>query len=351
MHRSPRNNSKDLDLQWQLHANDVLLKAARLASQDGRHDALCQRVATEQRVLRAELLEYQHLCRKYDPDQPRAPAGTSGGGQWVSEGGSGSAVADKQPPKDQETTTFQGIAATASSAVHEAQKIGGKIGRELPIRKLPLIGSAVTLLSALKEPAIEYPVEEALRLYNAIVAAGDPHTIAIVSARARQYVKGESEERLWASVLQADMETVKQYCPRYLDVQNIANDVAATMGPIAQYGSQQNYGNQFHLLAAGEVQKRWQGQLLPELFMMAPLAGASDEYYKVGVGTRETDSIGLDVYERVDDETACIYDFKTGARRLRTRRMNDFSYSSAKTFPKVKRFFVIEIRPSVGPFS
>jgi len=45
-------------------------------------------------LLRLELAHarYERLLRKYDPNQPRVPAGNSDGGQWTSYGGSGSST-------------------------------------------------------------------------------------------------------------------------------------------------------------------------------------------------------------------------------------------------------------------
>ncbi|KQO60848.1 hypothetical protein ASF24_02535 [Methylobacterium sp. Leaf86] len=40
-------------------------------------------LATETKLIRLQ----QSLDRKYDPAQPRAPAGQSDGGRWVSDGG------------------------------------------------------------------------------------------------------------------------------------------------------------------------------------------------------------------------------------------------------------------------
>ncbi|MEK1890882.1 MAG: hypothetical protein AAAB35_25620 [Phyllobacterium sp.] len=139
-------------------------------------------VETEHRTLHAELREYERLCRKYNADQPRVPAGNSDGGRWTSDGGgSGSIARDKQRPKGRgSTTTFQAVAATASNLAREAQKVGSTIAREIPIRTLPVIRTTVRLLSALKAPDLEYPVDEALQHYNAIAAENDPHTIPLI---------------------------------------------------------------------------------------------------------------------------------------------------------------------------
>ncbi|WP_162238639.1 hypothetical protein [Methylobacterium sp. Leaf102] len=43
-----------------------------------------------------KLLRVRHLMRKYDPNQPRVPAGQGGGGQWSPSGGGGGAPTQTQ---------------------------------------------------------------------------------------------------------------------------------------------------------------------------------------------------------------------------------------------------------------
>ena len=47
-------------------------------------------------------LAFRRIFRKYSPDQPRVPAGSSEGGQWTSDGGSGAGRDDGDVPQDSE---------------------------------------------------------------------------------------------------------------------------------------------------------------------------------------------------------------------------------------------------------
>ncbi len=352
MHRQSNEHSTYLGLKWRFRANAVLLKAAKLASQDGRHDLHCREIEAEQKILEAQIKLWDNLSLLYKyEDQPRVPAGSPDGGQWTDGGsGNGRAWLAQQRQSEKKPTGLQAIATT--NWVREAQRVGIQIERELPIgsmiRELPVIASTTQLLSALQSPELEYPLSEALRQYNAIAEADDPYVVPLIAMRAREFSKDDSGTKTWASVHQADIDTIGRFCPRYPDVQTIANKIASTMGPVSLYGSPQNYGTQFHLRAADEINKVWKGQLIPELYLMAPLENAPDSYYRDKVKPREKDSLGLDVFEPVGGDSVCIYDFKTGGTGLSSKRMSHFSYSSAKTFPNLKRFFVIEIRPSVG---
>jgi len=49
----------------------------------------------EGRIANALVHRRQHRMRKYNPSQPRVPAGSSDGGQWTREGGAGRKSADE----------------------------------------------------------------------------------------------------------------------------------------------------------------------------------------------------------------------------------------------------------------
>jgi hypothetical protein len=53
-----------------------------------------RRVRRDQAAIRLEWenIKREYYARKYDPNQPRVPAGNAAGGQWTSEGGSPSSV-------------------------------------------------------------------------------------------------------------------------------------------------------------------------------------------------------------------------------------------------------------------
>ena len=353
-----------LRLKWLIQANEVLLKAVQVASRDERHASRLREIEMEQSLLRVHLElhnDYQLLSKQFDPDQTRVPAGNPDGGQWTdgmgtSNGsGNGREWLAQNPRPTEKPSFFQSAAGAVAGLAHDAPRIVGAVDREMGpvIRKLPIIGSTATLLSALREPEIEYRLDEALRQYNAIAAADDPDVVPILGLRAKQFIRDEdkADGKLWASVREVDKETIKKFCPEYLNVQTLADDVAFSMGPVSLYGSASNYGTQYHLRAAAEVMKIWKGRLIPELYLMKPMEGKPDEYYaRDKIPARAKDTLGLDVVEPVDNETACVYDFKTGVEGLTPKRMSDFAFSSAKSekLQNFKQYFFIEIRPSAS---
>ena len=85
-------NSHELRILWNIKANEVLIGALR-RSPPREHNLLwLASLAQENSELKSRSLLYEPFqiwVRKYNPDQPRVPAGNSDGGQWTDEGGSG----------------------------------------------------------------------------------------------------------------------------------------------------------------------------------------------------------------------------------------------------------------------
>lgn len=290
--------------------------------------------------------ELDLLC-KYDPNQPRVPAGNPDGGQWTDSGG-GIGI----DPMTTGATLAQSASKPGNSSwIGRAEQLGRQIDRKIPLRAIvrnhPVIRSATSLLSFLKAPELEYPLADAVQQY-AIAAAEDPYIVPLLSLRAKQFTKGDSDTKIWASVREADRDTISKFCPEYGTVQTVVNNVADILGPLSHGSSPQNYGLTFHLGVEHEINKLSKGALIPELYIKKPLDGAPDDYYRGPVRRKERDSVGLDVYEPVDDDLACIYDVKTGKKELDGPRMEQLSHSAAKKFPNVRRFFVIEVRPTNG---
>ncbi len=85
-------NSHELRILWNIKANEVLIEALK-RSPPREHNLLwLASLAHENSELKSRSLLYEPFqiwVRKYNPDQPRVPAGNSDGGQWTDEGGSG----------------------------------------------------------------------------------------------------------------------------------------------------------------------------------------------------------------------------------------------------------------------
>jgi hypothetical protein len=83
-----------LRLKDQIAGNRAVLAAYRLGPLSERGLQTYRFVEMQQAQLEEELrlLELSRLDNKYDPNQPRVPAGNSDGGQWTDSGGSGAGI-------------------------------------------------------------------------------------------------------------------------------------------------------------------------------------------------------------------------------------------------------------------
>lgn len=82
-----------------------------------RRNAVASRIAGEKMVAAFTRLQTLVLTAKFNPDQPRVPAGSSDGGQWSGGSGDGSATIDGLPPGD----AVAAITSRALRAICEAQ--------------------------------------------------------------------------------------------------------------------------------------------------------------------------------------------------------------------------------------
>jgi hypothetical protein len=70
----------------------------------------------------------------------------------------------------------------------------------------------------------------------------------------------------------------------------------------------------------------------------------SQTHREVRRGAKE--SIRIDVIQRIDSKTVCIYDMKTGRHGLSRRRFNEIVRSLAKADPEITRIIITEVRPT-----
>ncbi len=347
MHRSIKEHPAYNDLIRQIKANDTRLRTPTRHGPSPRYDEWYQLLKHKQDLLymQLEVWDELDLCYKYDPNQPRVPAGNSGGGQWTDAGGG------IDPVVTGATLAQSASKPATGSWTGRAEQIAREIDRNTPLRAIvrsnPVIRSVTSLLSFLKTPELEYPLADAVQQYNAIAAADDPYVVPLLSLRAKQFTKGDSDTKIWASVREVDRETFSKFCPNYFTVQTQAEMVANTMGPMRLYGTPQNYGNQFHARLAVAIRLLNNPNLHAEYPIWKPGANVPDSLYDEPARRGASGTILPDIYEEVSTDTLCLYDAKTGPTELSHSRMELFSRGMAKTKPGVRYIFIMEVR--TGP--
>lgn len=330
-------SSRNLRLRWHISANALQLKALKLAPPNSLRSGQYRQLEYERALLEAELrLQGEiDLLRKYDPDQPRKPAGTPEGGQWTDggqTGNGGSIEGSRQNPSKPTASPWRGAVRTVSPF----------------LRKLPEIGPLISLIQLLDDPEFAYPVEEALDQYNSAVANKEKDSIPSITFRARAFEVANSPQRVFASMKELTQDEARRLCPRYMTVQTQTDIAAFAAGPRSAYKSPATYGTAVHTHLDHQIQEMNDPDLRPEKSYMKYREEMPYGSYRYGEVTRgRDDSLRIDVLEKVSPELVCVYDIKTGPTRLSQSRIKDISYAVAKNFGE-SGFTIIEMGPGPG---
>ena len=254
----------------------------------------------------------------YDPNQPRVPAGRSGGGRWTDGDGdtAASRLNDREHP--QLVDFSPGRPPVQTPARPPIQP---------PIRPPRAPG----LLGAL------------LSLYATLSARNTPENRAVFEFNAKEYVKGPNDELVEAGVDTLNREEVKKACPGIDDVQARTNKAYSdVMLHGGYFMSRQQRGTAVHKRLADSI-KSDPG----EFKLQAEVSRVNSDDVNRNYGTRN--SVRIDVLECPDTRTTCVYDIKTGESRssgLSPRRMRELASYAFKACPGAERVIVTEVRPS-----
>ncbi|GEO99465.1 hypothetical protein [Methylobacterium haplocladii] len=324
------------------------------------------------------------LSQKYDPDQPREPAGQPGGGRWTS--GDPTAAGPLAGGYDPETTGSIGGGSAPSTTQEEVVTADGSRVLSIRIRSNPhaawdeqhtvtapdgtrtvfetsgltqtirdgesgeILGRS-TLTEAGAEPFVQTVGgrstvlrrspgslgSAALAIYNALVQTGNALSNVIFAAPATEY-RSNADIRIagyWVGAV--EQEELNSACPRNGEVQSIADRIAAHVRSSGIYLSPQDLGNRVHKLIAEEINSMGDPDLIAEISYVDP---AQD---KVSYGT--AGSIRVDILERSAPATVCVYDHKTGKKGLTPKRAAEIAIMVQRNFPGARRIILIEVRP------
>lgn len=354
------------------------------------------------------------LSRKFDPNQPRVPAGNADGGQWT-DGGSRAGASARRP-------SGQSSRAASAGGTQDWRQIASERlpgGRERRLHRSPdgfriyaetgapsapsatsrylvvapdgdrlsvenrdgvqrIFDGQGNLLAATRwgangpEPVVEpqlansrllllrptppalvppprpgqVPALPPLTLpvikYLALVAKLQAYLfaeiqsgVAVAAFRAREFGPSNDDPYGLTFVGAIAVAEAIRFCPRYMEVQNKLTEVAQALEPNFT-GSPQSFGIKVHQRVAKYV-----NSLEEEHFK----AEASFDLSGKVLTKREAGSTWLDVYEKVSEDTVCVYDHKTGEAGLSGPRYLALGNTAFRYFRGAKRFIVIELRP------
>lgn len=234
-------------------------------------------------------MKFVALARKYDPHQPRVPAGNSDGGQWTSIGSEGS---DSESLEDLVQPVFA-----------------------------PAIPPAIAA------------VEAALALFAGLSALNSRNSRAIFEFNARGYDRdGDLSDFASSRLLTRDQVDIE--CPRLNEVQQRTDFAAASVNR-SDYARPSEYGTAVH------YQLKTQIDNLDDPNFRAEISLLKERPANYG----EAGSIRIDVFENVGNGTVCVYDIKTGVEGLSPARFAEIAMRVFKVFPHTRRIVISEIRP------
>ena len=180
-------------------------------------------------------------------------------------------------------------------------------------------------------------LEAAGSLFSVLSGRDGDGSKAVFAAPASEYVPGDSYDARAMWVGAVGQSELDQICPRNAEVQALANSVAAEVRDSGNYMGEQDFGNKVHKTIEGIVNARRDPDFTAET-SHHPNPEYTDNYGARG-------SIRLDVLEKTNVSTVCVYDHKTGKSGSRATRAVDIMNLVQKNFPGTARFIMIEVRP------
>lgn len=281
-------------------------------------------LARANRALRFECaaLRRDLLLHKYNPSQPRLPAGQSGGGQWV--GNNSSSVMGVGLGAGDVGT--DGDAARLADALSAGASGGGEGTQTAFLQALPAGAAAMGEILAM-----------GLALLDRMSRQNGPDSQAILQFNAREYNPATQLGVGLDFIRQIDRNQTENYCPRLPQVQEMTDFFAADVKKRLPDLSPQQYGNEVHLQLRDWIRAQDDSKFNAEISV---LKGVMDDRLYGATG-----SIRIDALENVDTETVCIYDIKTGRAGLAPGRAFELAREAYKASSSVRRIVVTEVRP------
>ncbi|MGU3540108.1 hypothetical protein [Methylobacterium sp. A54F] len=338
-------------------------------------------------TLEMKVLRLRHiLTRKYDPGQPRAPAGQPNGGQWVSEDSAGSgatvdpaqlgptrwsslAAQDEPAAKDRsrERTLLGDGTEVLTIRIHAGPRVGDEehtvTSPDGESRVFETSGDTQTIRhGATGEilgrstwtdvgPVAEaFPQSAFLPAATAVVRTIELGALlfSVLSARrsgfgtvigltAQEYRVGTTPAAhpvVWVGVL--TQKQLDAACPRNGDVQAIGDTAAADIRRLFPQATGKRFGDLMHYRAEEMIKALKDPNLLAELSLerTGPLATRN-----------QAGSVRLDVFENNQKRTVCVYDFKTGNAQLSPGRALELVVAAGQHFIGTLRVIIIQVKP------
>jgi hypothetical protein len=242
----------------------------------------------------------------YNPNQPRVPVGHHGGGQWTD----------------------------------------GSYGPETKVQ-LALAGPRRFPIAIQK--AIEAGL---LGLYAYLSRYNSRYYRTVIEAQARGFYRegapgGEFDMKAVQVLTQPQ---VNDACKKLGTVQELTDNAVAAAKAKGEPMSASQYGTAIHQQVASAIGNK-NPSFIAELSLvkMAEEGATEEELEKArkgGIKYGTEGSIRVDVLERKDEDTVCVYDIKTGNAGLSPARFAEIFLNVRSAYPDAKHVIITEVRPT-----
>jgi hypothetical protein len=363
------------------------------------HRALLTREIAE---LKADCLAFDAALRqarldlwlRYDPNQPRVPAGSADGGRWTDGGVSGSVgaadpaggaggeagssgdasasaggdsewrtIARGVGPDGSRTETVARVDGTTIRSEYAASRAAGFDERHTvatpdgSVRTFETQGLTQSVHNdlgevlsrsefrpdgAVLEPASLQVISRLGQAARATYGAGvalyawmsthnDSQNQAIFTARSWGYAGGTEVVR----VERMTRENAELVCGRFSEVQDRTNAAANSLAHLREGLSPTQYGTAVHTHVKHQIDALRNPDFRAEVSLLKSIEA---RYGHEG-------TVRIDVFERTKDNTVCVYDIKTGSRGMSMPRWDDIAGRANDVFERPRRIILTEIRP------
>ncbi|HMK79660.1 MAG TPA: hypothetical protein VK438_08420 [Xanthobacteraceae bacterium] len=295
------------------------------------------------------------MTRHYDPNQPRVPAGHHEGGRWTG-GGSASESILNSPLLDQDRLI------KAALGIRGRDKQAGTV-------QLALQGAPVSVQSSFALPRTSpFNPRQAIKtsgltglltlgflLFSASSLNNGEDGQAIIALKSRDFrrrgSRGSIEFEQVAFI--EDPKELEKTCKRFYNVQELANAAYDKAKEEAERNGNeltpQGLGTAAHTLLSAAIEKG--DHLKSEVSYVkidddiVPLDPKKEADIQSKPGYGQQGTIRPDCEEWPDRKTVCLYDLKTGRKKLEYKRILDFVRSAFHADPCLERAIVTEVRP------
>lgn len=320
------------------------------------------------------------LSRKYSPDQPRAPAGQSDGGRWVSGGvsadqswGEGRVSLDAADPETEapQRTLLDGGGEVLTLRIRSGRgdwderhtvvtpdgesRIFENTGDIQTIRdgQTDEILSRSTFATSDSTPeatvqpafapavpvAVATTIEAGALLFTYLGMRPDTFGRQPGRTAFRYDFQADQKNRLpsvWVG--RVDQTTLNDYCPLNPEVQEVTDEATRRLKASNPHLSEPVLGTLIHY----DIGKRFELRNYPNVrveYSIDRIQGTRADY-------GEQNSVRLDLYEYTPNRMVCVYDYKTGKRGLSATRALLLARIARVHFPDARGVVIVQVRPN-----